>query len=112
VSACRKEIVTIAASILYLVVPREKITVLADGDLLARVFDNLVWSPMGSVMAKLLDYALDNGHFRAIFTKETFNTTSTLDHPGGIVLRGSKGTFFLLLILARSQGPGLFGRYI
>jgi D-alanyl-D-alanine carboxypeptidase (penicillin-binding protein 5/6) len=47
-------------------------------------------------MAKLLDYALDNGHFRAIFTKETFNTTSTLDHPGGIVLRGSKGTFFLL----------------
>jgi D-alanyl-D-alanine carboxypeptidase (penicillin-binding protein 5/6) len=40
-------------------------------------------------MAKLLDYALDNGHFRAIFTKETFNTTSTLDHPGGIVLRST-----------------------
>jgi D-alanyl-D-alanine carboxypeptidase (penicillin-binding protein 5/6) len=40
-------------------------------------------------MAKLLDYALDNGHFRAIFTKETFNTTSTLDHPGGIVLQST-----------------------
>jgi D-alanyl-D-alanine carboxypeptidase (penicillin-binding protein 5/6) len=34
-------------------------------------------------------YALDNGHFRAIFTKETFNTTSTLDHPGGIVLQST-----------------------
>lgn len=40
-------------------------------------------------MAKLLDYALDNGHFRAIFTKETFNTTSTLDHPDGIVLQST-----------------------
>lgn len=40
-------------------------------------------------MARLLDYALDNGHFRAIFTKETFNTTSTLDHPDGIVLEST-----------------------
>lgn len=40
-------------------------------------------------MAELLDYALDNGHFRAIFTKETFNTTSTLDHPNGIVLQST-----------------------
>ena len=37
-------------------------------------------------MAKLLDYALENGDFRAIFTKESFNTTSTLDHPEGITL--------------------------
>ena len=40
-------------------------------------------------MARLLDYALDNGHFRAIFTKETFNTTSTLDHPNGVVLEST-----------------------
>jgi D-alanyl-D-alanine carboxypeptidase (penicillin-binding protein 5/6) len=40
-------------------------------------------------MARLLDYALDNGHFLAIFTKETFTTTSTPDHPGGIVLRST-----------------------
>ncbi|MDD2556162.1 MAG: serine hydrolase [Syntrophaceticus sp.] len=40
-------------------------------------------------MAKLLDYALDNGHFRVIFTKETFNTTSTLDHPDGVVLHST-----------------------
>ncbi len=40
-------------------------------------------------MAKLLDYALDNGHFRAIFTKESFNTTSTLNHPNGIILQST-----------------------
>jgi D-alanyl-D-alanine carboxypeptidase (penicillin-binding protein 5/6) len=40
-------------------------------------------------MAKLLDYALDNGHFRAIFTKETFNTTSTPDHLNGITLQST-----------------------
>ncbi len=40
-------------------------------------------------MAKILDYALDNGDFRAIFTKETFLTTSTLDHPGGILLKST-----------------------
>lgn len=40
-------------------------------------------------MAILLDYALDNGHFRAIFTKEAFKTTSTLDHPNGIVLQST-----------------------
>lgn len=37
-------------------------------------------------IAKLLDYALDNGDFRAIFTKESFHTTSTSDHPQGITL--------------------------
>lgn len=40
-------------------------------------------------MAILLDYALDNGHFEVIFTKDTFNTTSTLDHPNGIVLQST-----------------------
>lgn len=40
-------------------------------------------------MAKLLDYALENGDFRAIFTRETFQTISTLDHPGGISLQST-----------------------
>ncbi len=40
-------------------------------------------------MAKLLDHALEDGDFRAIFTKESFLTTSTLDHPGGIQLRST-----------------------
>lgn len=40
-------------------------------------------------MAKLLDYALDNGNFRAIFTKEAFQTTSTSDHPNGILLQST-----------------------
>jgi D-alanyl-D-alanine carboxypeptidase (penicillin-binding protein 5/6) len=40
-------------------------------------------------MARLLDYALDNGDFRAIFTKKTFTTTSTTDHPNGITLKST-----------------------
>lgn len=40
-------------------------------------------------MALLLDYALDNGHFRAIFTSDSFQTTSTLDHPDGINLQST-----------------------
>ena len=40
-------------------------------------------------MAKLLDYALEDGDFRAIFTKATFNTTSTIDHPNGILLEST-----------------------
>lgn len=40
-------------------------------------------------MALLLDYALDNGHFKAIFTKNEFNTISTLDHPSGIMLKST-----------------------
>lgn len=44
-------------------------------------------------MAKLLDYALDNGHFKAIITKETFQTTSTLDHPDGLLLKSTVLTF-------------------
>lgn len=42
-----------------------------------------------SDMAKLLDYALNNGHFKAIFTKETFLTTATADHPDGILLNST-----------------------
>ena len=40
-------------------------------------------------MAKLLDYALENGDFRAIFTKKEFVTTKTLDHPNGIILKST-----------------------
>ena len=40
-------------------------------------------------MAKLLDYALTNGDFRAIFTKKTFKTTSTPEHPNGITLKST-----------------------
>lgn len=42
-----------------------------------------------SDMAKLLDYALNNGHFRAIFTKRTHLTTATLEHPDGILLEST-----------------------
>lgn len=42
-----------------------------------------------SDMAKLLDYALDNGHFKTIFTTETFQTTPTADHPDGILLKST-----------------------
>lgn len=40
-------------------------------------------------MGVLLDYALNNGHFRAIFTKKEFQTSRTLDHPKGIRLRST-----------------------
>ena len=40
-------------------------------------------------MAKLLDHALDNGDFRAIFTRPSFQTSPTLDHPDGIVLKST-----------------------
>lgn len=40
-------------------------------------------------MAKLLDYALDNRDFKAIFTKKTFKTSATLDHPDGIQLHST-----------------------
>lgn len=40
-------------------------------------------------LAKLLDYALENGHFKAIFTKGTFKTTATADHPQGIILEST-----------------------
>lgn len=40
-------------------------------------------------MDDCLDYALDNGHFKAIFTTETFQTISTIDHPDGILLRST-----------------------
>lgn len=40
-------------------------------------------------MAKLLDYALEDGDFRAIFTKKNFITTKTLDHPDGVYLEST-----------------------
>ncbi|MBO0992603.1 D-alanyl-D-alanine carboxypeptidase family protein [Bacillus sp. SD088] len=42
-----------------------------------------------SDMGKLLDYALDNEDFKAVFTKETFQTTSTTHHPDGIFLEST-----------------------
>lgn len=42
-----------------------------------------------SDMAELLDYALENGDFRAIFTKNSFKTSSTLDHPEGVILEST-----------------------
>lgn len=47
-------------------------------------------------MAKLLDYALENGDFKAIFTRPSFQTTPTLDHPGGIMLKST--------VLSRLEG--------
>lgn len=40
-------------------------------------------------MAILLNYALENGHFKAIFTKYSYQTTETLDHPNGINLNST-----------------------
>lgn len=40
-------------------------------------------------MGKLLDYALNDGNFKAIFTKADFHTTATIDHPNGIVLEST-----------------------
>ena len=40
-------------------------------------------------MAILLDYALENGHFKAIFTTDSYETTKTLDHPNGITLKST-----------------------
>lgn len=37
-------------------------------------------------MAMLLNYVLQDGDFRAIFTKKNHLTTSTIDHPDGILL--------------------------
>ena len=40
-------------------------------------------------MALLLDYALQNNHFRAIFTSPYFTTSQTLDHPDGVWLEST-----------------------
>ena len=40
-------------------------------------------------LARLLDYALGNDRFKAIFTSKTFTTTSTPNHPQGIVLKST-----------------------
>lgn len=40
-------------------------------------------------MAQLLDYALNNIDFKAIFTKESFRTSATADHPEGILLEST-----------------------
>lgn len=40
-------------------------------------------------MAKILDHALENKDFRAIFTSKNFTTTSTADHPDGLALEST-----------------------
>ncbi|MBC8586693.1 D-alanyl-D-alanine carboxypeptidase family protein [Paratissierella segnis] len=40
-------------------------------------------------MALLLDYALENGHFKVIFTTDSYETTKTLDYPDGIILEST-----------------------
>lgn len=40
-------------------------------------------------MAKLLHAALNDEQFRAVFTKETFLTSETIDHPEGILLEST-----------------------
>lgn len=40
-------------------------------------------------MAKLLLYSLNNSTFKKIFTSDTYNTSKTLDHPEGILLRSN-----------------------
>lgn len=40
-------------------------------------------------MGKLLDYALNDANFKAIFTRDSFQTTPTLDHPEGIILQST-----------------------
>lgn len=57
-------------------------------------------------MAKLLDYALNNNDFRAIFTKATFTTTATLDHPEGVTL---KSTVLMALDPAEQRGFQIIG---
>lgn len=40
-------------------------------------------------MATLLNYALNNESFRAVFTSKTFLTSETMDHPEGILLEST-----------------------
>ena len=42
-----------------------------------------------SDMGKLLNEALSNEEFKEIFTKETYITTPTIDHPNGILLEST-----------------------
>ena len=40
-------------------------------------------------LGKILNYALQDGDFRAIFTREEYRSTSTLDHPEGILIKST-----------------------
>ena len=57
-------------------------------------------------MAKILDYALDNRDFKAIFTNETFKTTSTVDHQEGIIL---SSTVLSNLLEVKQEGFKILG---
>lgn len=40
-------------------------------------------------MAQLLDHALENGHFKEIFTTDSYTSSKTLDHPEGVILEST-----------------------
>lgn len=40
-------------------------------------------------LGKILNYALKDGDFRAIFTKNSYQSTSTLDHPKGLLINST-----------------------
>jgi len=40
-------------------------------------------------LAILLRYCMDNGHFRVLFSRGVYTTTSTPEHPNGITLRNA-----------------------
>ena len=40
-------------------------------------------------LAMLLRYCMDNGHFRVLFSRGVYTTTSTPEHPDGITLRNA-----------------------
>ncbi|SHH60329.1 D-alanyl-D-alanine carboxypeptidase (penicillin-binding protein 5/6) [Anaerosphaera aminiphila DSM 21120] len=40
-------------------------------------------------IAMIVNSALNNNDFRAVFTKKSYTTTKTLDHPSGIVLKST-----------------------
>lgn len=50
--------------------------------------DPLQYSTAADI-AVLTDQALENGHFEVLFTKPTYHTSATLEHPEGIVLKST-----------------------
>ena len=52
-------------------------------------FDDIKQYSTAADMAHLLDYALEDGDFRAIFTKDKFQSSSTVNHPEGILLEST-----------------------
>ncbi|MED1750722.1 D-alanyl-D-alanine carboxypeptidase family protein [Bacillus zhangzhouensis] len=57
-------------------------------------------------VASMLSYALNVPHFREVFTKETFQTSPTKEHPTGVLL---KSTVLTLLHQEDKQGFEIIG---